>query len=623
MTLRNGPHVASMVDARPSWAPSELGGEVSTIDYGPPSVVARDRRREGLLRSRADEARHASIAVWGRPLRLRTFSLLGSLVMRTDALSTEPALGWTYAGLMADSTRAALALNQRHSQSVVDLLVYDEPREPCMHCRVLVQRTPADPDATGPPLPHPLPFLMAPVRAARSEAERLLAAQVLERAGVPRLVTATASVDAGPSIAASSLSSLREVPSVMSAPSLPALVPPHSPSQSAVDPIITRSRPLGRAGQQLLTVAVPSTLGTSREHPSTSVRHAEPSRVGRGAGLIEHHGRVSVASETPHPPDPTPLAVGGLMTGVSAPLSDWRYLADAFFPTESGEGREPFAILQCKEPPGTRIVPDRTPQSRGTVAWRRTGTVFGWRLLRVWVLVQDHYRSLFAHVLQDGSVDKSKSGSLRGQAPPTTTATDTGVTATGAAAAAASASMSGAGAESKGAQQPAGAGDDAKRRFPMRGLTLGDGGVSPHIVPRLLSLRRDIPGTVAIDTFAVFADPAPGTTAFDVYWEATQGRDLVDAMHDDDHVTPSAFPRMLITSASAGVDTSRSWLPMFRMHSFTAPLPGTQRVTILRKRPRPESTMTAQEHIDSTECTISRLPLASLWRVVDDLYPLP
>jgi hypothetical protein len=339
---------------------------------------------------------------------------------------------------------------------------------------------------------------------------------------------------------------------------------------------------------------------------------------------------MPIAHETPDTVTTSEPSGRGIQ-GVSAPLVDWTIVTDAHVCVEGGEGRSQFVVLTSIRPQACKLAEAWSTSALPSAAWRPTCAFYGWKLRRVWILVET---AALAET-ERGSVAELGSGGSRADS----------------------------------------ASPSSARKLP------------PITVRRILSLKPSLPGHTAIDTFAFLAGEAPGAEAVDVWYSSTEAASLVAAVRSEkaaETATASAYashgyhqaqptaadqgyygesgagatsdqgyygesgagatagqghygesaaavpvvstPRMLVTGSSSGV-SKQGWSPAFRVYGFSTPLPGTQRMLISRKRLRAAAGDTpaasGRNRTVGAEFTVSRNPLGADWRTVSSVFVMP
>lgn len=484
-------------------------------------------KRETILFRRANEARWASAALFGRETRWRTLTFAGSRVVSTRTLFVAPKEALVDPDAVAAMAERALKLPEANVEHCLEVLVFDEPRgtrEACAtdHWRLLKSR---DSGAGG--------------RAARYILGRV--AHHNGREGPERAESAAATRRrdgvAGPH-------ETGFLPSDAAAASVDATADTSSRRPASTLSVARSGSAEGRAG----TCGLPTSTTDPAKHDGVIVSSRHTSELpGRG------------------------------IQGVSAPLVDWTIVTDAHVCVEGGEGKSQFVVLTSTRPQACKVAEAGSVSALPSAAWQPTSYFYGWKLRRVWVLAATS--ELAPH-----------DGSTAGASP---------------------------------------------RRLP------------PTSVRRLLSLKPGLPGHTAIDSFAFLANEAPGAEPADVWYSSVEAAALVTAVrstattaaelltHANEYDasgqwgeagTAAVTPRMLVTSSSSGV-SKQGWSPAFRVYAFGAPLPGTQRVLISRRRLRAAAANSAaasgRNRTREAEFTVSRDPLGADWRTVSAIFVMP
>ena len=562
--------------AGPTRQRSRAGGP--SLPEPPPDAIHAGyaARREAVVRSRQQEAAFASEAVFGRSIRLRTLATRGASLVATRPLDDAPLeAAARHSGSTPAVDAEAAGPEASGDPPCLELLVFDEQRTRAesahtAHWRLLQSRS----GAAEPP------FLLGPVaehRGPATQGRASSAALALSRVGA-----ATAGGDGG--------------------------------RDGSV-----RGRPRR-----------PSDATAPAAEASNSSEAGGAAADGGSGGFWQGaDGRAAAGSRGRAPIIPTLGPAGLGVRGVTAPAAEWAHATDFHACVEGGEGRVGVVVMRSDRPPGCRLA---VHGSRGAVpgaGWAPAGGFFAWQLIRIWVLVPDAWwgassegqgaprilsprRALPGHFVVDTFsvlagpgpgcepfevwyseaeaaelVEYAKWDAERIRqweayhawaAEAASLEQATGESGAGAA--------DGAGAEGAGAADGAGA----------EGAGAADG---------------------------AGAEGGEGMWG----WDAPAPSGPGGAGGEEDAWAGGApTPRMLVSHPMAGTDRT-GWRPAVRGFAFSAPLPGTRRMVVQRRRLRGRRAAGAGASVAAraagAECTVTRFPLGAEWRTVCTMFVLP
>lgn len=597
-----------------------------------PDTIQSDyaARREAVVRSRQEEAAFASAAVFGRSVRLRTLATRGPDLVATRPLDDAPleaAARRPARGAAGSSPTAGVTLPEAAGDAAcLELMLFDEQRTrgetaQTAHWRLLQSRN----GAAEPP------FLIGTVAEHRgpSTAGRAgSAALTLSRVGA---ATEGGIVELEGSVRGR----------------------PRRPSDA--------------------TATAPSAVGSDVDTDVDATDRRDPSRL-----LADHRRPVAVSSgRAAIVPTLGPAGLG--VRGVTARSADWAHATDLHAPIEGGAGRVGVVVLRSDRPPGCRLAVAGSRDAAPGAGWAPAGSFFAWQLTRIWVLVPDAWqgashegggaprilsprRALPGHFVVDTFavlagpcpgcepfevwysaaeaaelVEYAKWDAERVRQWEAYHAWAAGAQSAehgGVPGVECGAEYGGDGAEygsTGGHTDDAGAayGEEYGDRSATKGDEVaagveGEGGASADAAAAGWA-KQELDETASADSgsgVSRWGWDTPGRA------DATCGSssDVTDEYADDGWAGGAPTPRMLVSHPMAGTDRT-GWRPAVRGFAFSAPLPGTHRMVVQRRRMRgrraagPGATVAARTA--GAQCTMTRFPLGAEWRTVCTLFVLP